>query len=96
MERNPCVYILASKPNGTLYIGVTSQLPQRIYQHKHNLVEGFTKKYHVHRFVWYELHETMDSAISREKALKKWRRQWKIELIEKMNKDWNDLYNLIL
>ena len=96
MERNPCVYILASKPNGTLYIGVTSQLPQRIYQHKHNLVEGFTKKYHVHRLVWYELHETMDSAISREKALKKWRRQWKIELIEKMNKDWNDLYNLIL
>ena len=96
MERNPCVYILASKPNGTLYIGVTSQLPQRIYQHKNNLVDGFTKKYHVHRLVWYEVHETMESAMRREKALKKWRRQWKIELIDKMNKDWSDLYNSIL
>ena len=90
------MYILASKPNSTLYIGVTSQLPQRIYQHKHNLVDGFTKKYHVHRLVWYEVHETMESAIRREKALKNWRRQWKIELIEKMNKEWSDLYNSIV
>lgn len=93
MERIPCVYILASKPNGTLYIGVTSQLPQRIYQHKHNFVDGFTKKYHVHTLVWYEIHETMESAILREKELKKWRRKWKIELIEQMNREWIDLYS---
>ena len=92
MERIPCVYILASKPNDTLYIGVTSQLPQCIYQHKHNLVDGFTKKYHVHTLVLYEVHETMESAISREKELKKWRRQWKIDLIEKINGGWVDLY----
>ena len=96
MERIPCVYILASKRNGTLYIGVTSQLPQRIYQHKHNLVDGFTKKYHVHMLVWYEVHESMESAISREKELKKWRRKWKIELIEQMNHEWLDLYNGIV
>jgi len=93
MERIPCVYILASKPNGTLYIGVTSQLPQRVYQHKYNLVDGFTKKYHVHTLVWYEIHETMESAILREKELKKWRRKWKIELIEQMNREWIDLYS---
>ena len=92
MERIPCVYILASKSNGTLYIGVTSHLPQRIYQHKHNLVDGFTKKYNVHMLVWYEVHETMESAISREKELKKWHRQWKIDLIEKVNGEWLDLY----
>lgn len=96
MERIPCVYILASKLNGTLYIGVTSQLPQRIYQHKHNLVDGFTKKYHVHTLVWYEVHETMESAINREKELKKWRRKWKIELIEQMNREWLDLYSAIV
>ena len=96
MERIPCVYLLASKLNGTLYIGVTSQLSQRIYQHKHNLVDGFTKKYHVHMLVWYEIHETMESAISREKELKKWRRKWKIELIEHMNPEWLDLYSAIV
>ena len=96
MERIPCVYILASKPNGTLYIGVTSQLPQRVYQHKYNLVDGFTKKYHVHTLVWYEIHETMESAIIREKELKKWRRKWKIELIEQMNREWIDLYSSVL
>ena len=96
MERTPCVYILANKLNGTLYIGVTSQLAKRIYQHKNNLVEGFTKKYRVHKLVWYEVHETMESAISREKVLKKWHRKWKIELIEAMNKEWTDLYNSIL
>ena len=96
MERIPCVYLLASKRNGTLYIGVTSQLPQRIYQHKHNLVDGFTKKYHVHLLVWYEVHETMESAISREKELKRWRRKWKIELIKHMNPEWLDLYSAIV
>ncbi len=96
MERTPCVYILASKFNGTLYIGVTSQLPQRIYQHKHNLVDGFTKKYNVHILVWYEIHETMESAICREKQLKKWQRKWKIELIERNNKEWLDLYRSII
>lgn len=96
MERIPCVYILASKLNGTLYIGVTSQLPQRVYQHKHNLVDGFTKKYHVHMLVWYETHQTMESAINREKELKKWRRKWKIELIEKNNGKWLNLYHSIV
>ena len=91
----PCVYILASKPNGTLYVGVTSDLIQRIWQHKNNLVEGFTKRYGVHRLVWYEVHESMESAIQREKAIKKWNRAWKIELIEKNNPTWRDLYNEI-
>ena len=89
----PCVYILASKPNGTLYIGVTSNLVQRVWQHKNDLVEGFSKRYGVHRLVWYEVHEYMDSAIVREKALKKWRRAWKVELIEEGNPNWLDLYD---
>ena len=89
----PCVYILASKPNGTLYVGVTSDLVQRIWQHKNNLVEGFTKRYSVHRLVWYEVHECMESSIRREKTIKKWNRAWKIELIEKNNPTWRDLYN---
>ena len=91
----PCVYILASRPNGTLYIGVTSDLIQRIWQHKSNLVKGFTERYGVHRLVWYEVHDSMESAIQREKAIKKWNRAWKIELIEKNNPTWGDLYNEI-
>ena len=91
----PCAYILASKPNGTLYVGVTSDLVQRIWQHKNNLVEGFTKRYGVHRLVWYEVHESMESAIQRERAIKKWNRAWKIELIEKNNPTWRDLYDEI-
>jgi putative endonuclease len=91
--RTPCVYILASKPNGTLYIGVTSDLTQRVWQHKNAFVEGFTKRYRVHDLVWYEVHDSMESAISREKALKKWNRAWKIELIEKNNQTWVDLYD---
>ena len=87
--------MLASKPNGTLYIGVTSNLVQRVWQHKDNLVEGFTKRYGVHQLVWYEVHETMESAISKEKALKKWNRAWKIELIERSNPTWSDLYEEI-
>ena len=93
--RTPCVYILASKPNGTLYIGVTSDLIQRAWQHKNDFVEGFTERYGVHSLVWYEVHGSMESAITREKALKKWRRAWKIELIEEDNPKWLDLYNEI-
>ena len=91
--KSPCVYILANKPKGTLYIGVTSNLTQRVWQHKNDFVDGFTERYGVHRVVWYEVHETMESAITREKALKKWNRAWKIELIEKTNPNWTDLYD---
>ncbi len=89
----PFVYILASKPRGTLYIGVTSKLVQRVWQHKNDVVAGFTKRYQVHRLVWYEVHGSMESAITREKVLKKWRRAWKIALIEKTNPTWADLYD---
>ena len=92
----PCVCILASKRNGTLNVGVTSNLPKRIWEHKNNLVAGFTQKYHVHQLVWYEAHDEMESAITREKQLKRWNRAWKIDLIEKTNQDWTDLYESIL
>lgn len=92
----PCVYILASKRNGTLYVGVTSDLVKRIWQHKNDLVEGFTKKYKVHDLVWYELVDDMASAILREKQIKEWKRQWKLELIEKLNPYWNDLHPSII
>ncbi|MEI7870137.1 MAG: GIY-YIG nuclease family protein [Candidatus Methylumidiphilus sp.] len=92
MEKHPCVYILASRRLGTLYVGVTSNLIQRVYQHKNNLVEGFTKRYNVHTLVWYELHECMESAIIREKEVKKWQRHAKITLIEKSNQQWRDLW----
>ena len=87
----PCVYILASKRNGTLYLGVTSNLVQRIWQHKNDFVEGFTKRYGVHTLVWFEGHESMESAIAREKAIKEWKRVWKVELIENGNPTWRDL-----
>ncbi len=90
--KQPAVYILASKRNGTLYIGVTSNLPQRIYEHRNDLVEGFTKKYQVHRLVFFEQHEEMNSAITREKQIKKWNRNWKLRLVEELNPEWNDLY----
>jgi len=89
------VYILCSKRNGTLYTGVTSNLPKRIYEHKHNLVDGFTKKYCVHSLVWFERHESADEAITREKQIKKWNRKWKLELIDEKNPEWNDLYDSI-
>jgi len=92
----PSIYILASKKNGTLYVGVTSDLIKRIWQHKNDLVEGFTKKYAVHDLVYYEIHETMESAITREKNIKAWKRAWKIELIEKNNLIWRDLYHDLL
>ena len=85
------MYILASKRNGALYVGVTSDLPQRVWLHKNGAYDGFTKKYGVRNLVWREFHATMDEAIEREKALKKWRREWKIALIEKTNPDWLDL-----
>jgi len=96
LRKQPAVYIVASKRNGTLYIGVTSDLVKRIWEHKNNLVEGFTKRYGVHNLVWYELHESMQSAIDREKKLKEWRRAWKLELIEKSNPDWEDLYGTLV
>jgi len=86
------VYILASKMNGTLYIGVTSDIIKRIYEHKSDFVDGFTKKYAVHNLVYFEVTESVESAILREKQLKKWNRAWKIDLIEKNNSAWNDLY----
>ncbi|RRQ24205.1 GIY-YIG nuclease family protein [Guyparkeria sp. SCN-R1] len=95
--KQPCVYLLASRHNGTLYVGVTSDLVQRVWQHKNDLVEeGFTRRYGVHTLVWYEAHPTMQGAIAREKAIKKWRRVWKIELIEEFNPEWRDLYELIV
>jgi putative endonuclease len=87
------VYILASKKNGTLYIGVTNNLIRRVYEHRNGLIEGFTKKYGVNKLVYYEQTEDIKSAIERGKRLKKWKRQWKIELIEKMNPMWKDLYD---
>jgi len=92
MSKQPCVYMLASKKDGTLYIGVTSNLVQRIWQHKNNQVAGFTKRYNVHTLVYYELHEVMESAIIREKQMKKWKRDWKIRLIERENPRWGDLW----
>ena len=88
----PCVYIMASKRNGTLYTGVTSNLTQRVWRHKNNQIEGFTKRYRIHTLVWYEVHETMTSAITREKKIKNWKRIWKLALIEKTNPEWRDLY----
>jgi len=93
--KQPCVYLMASRRNGTLYVGVTSDLVQRTWQHKSELQNGFTKRYGVHLLVWYELHDTMESAIQREKAIKEWKRRWKLELIEKENPQWRDLFDLL-
>jgi putative endonuclease len=90
--KQPCVYILASKRNGTLYIGVTSDLVRRVWEHKNNCADGFTKKYGVHLLVWFEVHSEIGSAIAREKTLKEWKRSSKLELIERDNPDWRDLY----
>jgi len=95
MMKQYYIYILASKRNGTLYIGVTSDLVRRVYEHKNDLVEGFTKQYQVHSLVYYEVTESVESAIAREKQLKKWHRDWKIRLIEKGNPEWKDLYEEI-
>ncbi|MBD8880010.1 GIY-YIG nuclease family protein [Rhodanobacter sp. 7MK24] len=91
-EHRHCVYILVSHRNGALYAGVTCNLPARIWQHRNDVVEGFSHRHQVHTLVWYELHESMESTICREKAIKAWKRAWKIELIEKTNPYWRDLY----
>jgi putative endonuclease len=96
MSKQPAVYILANKRNGTLYAGVTSNLVKRIWEHRNNLVEGFTERYGVHHLVWYELHVNMESAIGPEKRLKEWKRKWKLELIESTNPNWEDLYHTIV
>ena len=96
MSKQPAVYILASKRNGTLYVGVTSNLVKRVWEHKNGTARGFTQRYRVNQLVWYELHETMESAIIREKRIKNWKRDWKLELIESKNPDWLDLYDRIV
>ena len=87
MEKQPCVYLLASKRNGTLYAGVTSNLVKRVWEHKNDVVKSFTSKYGVHILVWYEIHNSMESAIRREKAIKSWKREWKVKVIEERNPD---------
>lgn len=94
--KNYWVYILASKKNGTLYIGVTDDLVQRVYEHKCNFVKGFTQKYQIHDLVYFEQHQDIKEAILREKQLKEWQRFWKIKLINQQNPNWNDLYSEIL
>jgi putative endonuclease len=95
-KRRYCIYILASDKNGTLYIGVTNNLAKRIYEHKNKIIKGFTEKYKVDKLVYYEIHGEVSAALYREKQLKKWNRQWKVELIEKENPGWTDLYNKII
>ena len=92
MEKQPVVYMLASRRNGTLYIGVTSKLISRTWQHRTRLIQGFTSKFGISLLVWFEMHGTMESAITREKQLKKWNRAWKIRLIGEHNPYWNDLW----
>ena len=94
MPKSPCVYILASRRNGTLYIGVTSDLEGRMSLHVQELIPGFTAKNHVHNLVYYEMHQTMEAAIRREKQLKKWNRLWKTRLIEQANPEWINLFDL--
>ena len=92
-EKIPCVYMLTNRPEGVLYIGVTTCLSQRIWQHRQKLVDGFSKKYNLERLIWYETHTSIGAAIAREKQLKKWNREWKIQLIESLNPKWKDLYS---
>ena len=92
MDKQPCVYILTNRRNGTLYTGVTSDLLKRVWEHKNKIMRGFTAKYGLDRLVWYECHETMESAIMREKAIKSLKRSWKLKAIEAMNPEWRDLY----
>jgi len=94
--KRACVYILASQRNGTLYIGVTSDIARRVWEHRSGAVESFTRRYGVYRLVYAEFHETMPDAILREKQMKKWRRKWKLDLIERDNPEWRDLYAEIM
>ena len=95
-EKTPSVYILASARRGTLYVGVTSDLVKRVWEHRNDIVAGFTRKYSVHRLVHFEFHQRMYDAIEREKQLKKWERMWKIELVESRNPEWRDLWDEIV
>jgi len=95
MNQTYCTYIMANKRNGTLYIGVTSDLIKRVYEHKNDMVAGFTSKYKVHHLVYFEQHLDVRSAIHREKRLKEWQRKWKLALIEIDNPQWADLYDEI-
>lgn len=95
MDQDYYVYILASKPRGVLYVGFSDELIGRVYTHRNELVKGFTKKYHIHRLVYYEIFGDRDMALKREKQLKRWRREWKIALIEKDNPNWDGLYDSI-
>ena len=90
------VYILANKRRGTLYVGVTNNLIRRVFEHKNKLIEGFTERYDVNLLVWYQASESVESAIAHEKKLKRWRREWKIEIIETLNPKWVDLYQQII
>lgn len=94
--KQPAIYILATGKRGTLYIGVTSNLLARTWQHREHMIDGFTKRYNVTLLVWYELHGTMDTAILREKQLKKWNREWKFRLVQESNPDWRDLWDDIV
>ncbi|WP_408741654.1 GIY-YIG nuclease family protein [Vibrio mediterranei] len=93
MMKQASVYILSSRSNKVLYVGVTSQLKQRIWQHKNSVVDGFSKKYHVNKLVFFEVHQSMTAAITREKQIKRWKRDWKENLIKSMNPNWMDLYD---
>jgi putative endonuclease len=90
------VYLITNKRYGTLYVGVTGDLVKRVYEHKNGFVEGFSKEHALHRLVWYEMHEDVMAAITREKLIKRWRRDWKINLIQELNPDWKDLYETII
>jgi putative endonuclease len=96
MEKLFCVYMMASRRRGTIYIGITSNLVKRVWEHREGVVEGFTKQYNVKRLVWYEVHEDPVEAITREKRLKEWRRSWKIDLIEEKNPYWRDLFGTLI
>ena len=96
MAKQLCTYILASGRNGTLYVGVTSDVVKRGYEHKQDLIKGFTNQYHVHKLVFFEMHSSMEAAITREKQIKKWNRSWKLRLIEKTNPEWRDLFSDIV
>lgn len=95
MEKGGFVYIMASRRNGTLYIGVTSDLLKRVWEHREGLIEGFTKKYGCKMLVWFEQHDDIEAAITREKQMKEWKRAWKLRVIEEKNPDWDDLFELV-
>lgn len=95
MKEHFYVYILSSVHNRVLYIGMTSELPKRVWEHKNKVIKGFTAKYNVDRLVYYEVHDNAEAAISRERAMKEWKRAWKVDLIEKENPEWRDLYESI-